>query len=50
MASFRSAFAEGQLIAFASAVLSREGGYAGAEEVENAHYSGKPIGPGDKIL
>jgi hypothetical protein len=59
MASFRSGCAAGQLTAFASAVLSREVGYAcrsgvareeAAAEVENTHGRGKAIGSGGKIL
>jgi hypothetical protein len=50
MASFRSAAAEGQLMAAASAALSREGGYVRSGEVENAQLSGKAIGPAAEIL
>jgi predicted NAD/FAD-dependent oxidoreductase len=50
MASFRSAAAEGQLMAAASAALSRKGGYVRSGEVENAQLSGKGIGPAAKIL
>jgi hypothetical protein len=58
-ASFRSGGAAGQLIAFASAALSREVGYArragvvrkrAAEGVENARGGGKAIGSAAKIL